>query len=44
MLKISILTPVYGVEKYIEQCARSLFEQSYAPIEYIFVVQRQTAK
>ena len=37
MLKISILTPVYGVEKYIEQCARSLFEQSYAPIEYIFV-------
>ena len=37
MLKISILTPIYGVEKYIEQCARSLFEQSYAPIEYIFV-------
>ena len=37
MLKISILTPIYGVEKYIEQCARSLFEQSYASIEYIFV-------
>lgn len=37
MLKVSILTPVYGVEKYIEQCARSLFEQSYASIEYIFV-------
>lgn len=37
MLKVSILTPVYGVEKYIEQCARSLFEQSYANIEYIFV-------
>lgn len=37
MLKVSILTPVYGVEKYIEQCARSLFEQSYAHIEYIFV-------
>ena len=37
MLKVSILTPIYGVEKYIEQCARSLFEQSYAPIEYIFV-------
>lgn len=37
MLKISILTPIYGVEKYIEQCARSLFEQSYVNIEYIFV-------
>lgn len=37
MVTISILTPVYGVEKYIEQCARSLFEQSYAHIEYIFV-------
>lgn len=24
MLTVSILTPVYGVEKYIEQCARSL--------------------
>lgn len=37
MITVSILTPVYGVEKYIEQCARSLFEQSYAHIEYIFV-------
>ena len=37
MLKVSILTPIYEVEKYIEQCARSLFAQSYAPIEYIFV-------
>ena len=37
MPKISILTPIYGVEKYIEQCARSLFDQSYADIEYIFV-------
>lgn len=37
MMTISILIPVYGVEKYIEQCARSLFEQSYAQIEYIFV-------
>lgn len=29
--------PVYGVEKYIERCARSLFEQTYQNIEYIFV-------
>lgn len=37
MITVSILTPIYGVEKYIEQCARSLFEQTYAHIEYIFV-------
>lgn len=36
-MKVSILVPIYGVEKYIEQCARSLFEQTYANIEYIFV-------
>ena len=34
---VSILVPVYGVEKYIERCARSLFEQTYEAIEYIFV-------
>ena len=27
--KVSILVPVYGVEQYIERCARSLFEQTY---------------
>lgn len=37
MTKVSILVPVYGVEKYIEKCARSLFEQSYENIEYVFV-------
>ncbi len=37
MKKVSILVPIYGVEKYIEQCARSLFEQTYTNIEYIFV-------
>lgn len=35
--KVSILVPVYGVEKYIERCAVSLMEQTYANIEYIFV-------
>lgn len=37
MYKISIIVPVYGVEKYIERCARSLFEQTLREIEYIFV-------
>lgn len=36
-MKVSILVPVYGVEKYIEECAVSLFEQTYDDIEYIFV-------
>lgn len=34
---VSICVPVYGVEKYIERCAVSLFEQTYPYIEYIFV-------
>ena len=37
MPKVSIIVPVYGVEKYIERCARSLFEQTFEDIEYIFV-------
>lgn len=37
MPKISIIVPIYGVEQYIEQCARSLFEQSFDDVEYIFV-------
>lgn len=35
--KVSIGIPIYGVEKYIERCAISLFEQTYQNIEYIFV-------
>jgi len=35
--KLSVIIPVYGVEPYIERCARSLFEQTLDDIEYIFV-------
>jgi len=35
--KVSIIVPVYNVEKYIERCAVSLFEQTYGNIEYVFV-------
>lgn len=37
MEKVSILVPVYNVEKYISKCAISLFEQTYSNIEYVFV-------
>lgn len=37
MHKISVIIPVYGVEQYIEQCARSLFGQTLDDIEFIFV-------
>lgn len=36
-LSISIIVPIYNVEKYIERCAISLFEQTYKNIEYVFV-------
>jgi glycosyltransferase involved in cell wall biosynthesis len=35
--KVSVIVPVWGVEKYIEKCARSLFEQTLDDIEFIFV-------
>ncbi len=34
---VSVLVPVYGVEKYIAECARSLFCQTWQNIEYVFV-------
>lgn len=37
-IRLSILVPVYGVETWIETCARSLFEQTLQKrIEFIFV-------
>lgn len=37
MPKVSIVIPVYNAAEYIEQCARSLFEQTLADIEVVFV-------
>lgn len=37
MPKVSVIVPVYGVEKYIERCVRSLFEQTFDDLEFIFV-------
>ena len=37
-LSISVIIPIYGVEQYIERCARSLFEQTLnVGVEYIFI-------
>lgn len=37
MPKVSVVIPIYGVEKYIERCAVSLFEQTLHDIEFVFV-------
>jgi glycosyltransferase involved in cell wall biosynthesis len=37
MPKVSVIVPVYGVEKYIERCARSLFDQTLDDMEFIFI-------
>lgn len=37
MAKVSIIIPVYGVEKYVEQSIKSLFKQTFDDIEYIIV-------
>ena len=34
---VSIIVPVYGVEKFVRRCAISLFSQTLRGIEYIFV-------
>lgn len=36
-IKFSIITPVYNVEKFIDQCIRSVLEQTYANYELILV-------
>lgn len=37
MPKVSVCVPVFNVEKFIEPCARSIFEQSLDDLEFIFV-------
>lgn len=35
--KLSIIVPIFGVEKYIERCAKSLFSQTLDNIQFVFV-------
>lgn len=37
MVAVSVIIPIYKVEMYIERCARSLLEQTFQDVEYIFV-------
>ena len=37
MIKVSVIIPIYCVEKYIERCTRSLLEQSLDDVEFIFI-------
>lgn len=37
MAKVSVIIPVYGVERFIEKCAYTLFEQSLDDVEYLFI-------
>jgi glycosyltransferase involved in cell wall biosynthesis len=36
-MTVSVLVPIYGVEKFIGRCARSLFGQTFDDVEYVFV-------
>lgn len=36
-MKVSVILPIYKVEPYIERCVRSLMEQTYDDVEFIFV-------
>ena len=35
--KVSVIVPIYNVQRFIENCARSLFEQTLEEVEFIFV-------
>lgn len=37
MIKVSVIIPVYGVERFVARCARTLMEQTMQDVEYIFV-------
>ena len=36
-LKVSVIVPVYNVEKYLRRCVDSILKQSYSNIEVILV-------
>ena len=43
-IKISVIVPVYNVEKYLERCVESLIQQTYKNMEIILVNDGSTDK
>lgn len=37
MTKVSVIVPIFNVEKYFERCICSLFQQTLIDVEYIFI-------
>ena len=37
MCKVSVIVPVYNVEKYLPECIDSLLKQTVEDVEFIFV-------
>lgn len=37
MTKVSVIVPIYNVEKYFERCICSLFQQTLVDVEFIFI-------
>lgn len=35
--KVTVIVPIYGVERFIERCVKSLMEQTLSEVEYVFV-------
>ena len=37
MIKVSIIIPIYNVEKFLDECVRSVLNQTYTNLEIILV-------
>ena len=44
MIKLSIIVPVYNVEKYVSRCINSILEQTFSDFELILINDGSTDK